>query len=58
MVLGNLFHLVGAYFAESLTGKGIFVYDTSSCHVKFSDHRPGLFTDFSLSKSWRYLGAF
>ena len=59
MVLGSLFHLVGAYTLDPQLAKVLFfVYGTSSSPVKFSYCRPGLFTDFSLSKCWRYLGAF
>ena len=58
MVLGNLFHMIGAYMLNPQLAKVLFLCGTSSCCVKFSDCRPGLFTNFSLSKSWRYLGAF
>ena len=56
MVLGSLFHLVGAYTQKLWLAKVLFfVCGTSSCCVIFSDHSPGLLTDFlkaGLGDNW------
>ena len=52
--VGQLNPLVGAYTLKLWLAKVLFfVCGTSSCCIRFSDHSPGLLTDFSVSRSWR-----